>query len=223
MDTPSVNVQMTLSEFKNNVKDQNRIVTEMPYKSFLKIFDHYMMCVLDSDYLETIDMNNCVLKQLIKTFNLSRVNIATDILTKTKFENTKLFNILSWVYSAVKIDIYDTVQTDSNLCYISSERINGSDMVLLFIYSQDKQNTPRFVTVSQRFKRLIYNYFIFTHVENEIQMLGKQWLLQQSWYYSEGVDVCQKLERLKNHNRGYIPKYIYLQYTKVMTELKETV
>ena len=145
------------------------------YNSFKQIYKHYMMCVLTPKYIDYIDKNDNEIKQTVKLFNVARSNVITELITKAKFENMKLFNVLSWVYAAKKIVMIEAHRADTHYCYITSEKIEESYSPVLHIYVPEI-NTPRVVAVTSQYKHLIYCFYVYVHIEDEIQVKGREWL-----------------------------------------------
>ena len=127
------------------------------YDCFKKIFKHYMMCVLSPSYINTIDENENNIKQMVKAFNVARCNFVTEIVQKAKFENMKLFNILSWVYSAKKIIMVKAHKADTHYCYVTSEKIEEAYIPILHIYTAESKS-PRVVAVASQYNFFIYHF-----------------------------------------------------------------
>lgn len=210
-------VEDVLYTFKKNSKEEYK--SKKPsYECFKKIIKHYMLCALSPEYMDYVDKNESDIKQTVKTFNITRCNVVTEIINKAKFENIKMFNILSWVYSAKKIVMIEAHKADTHYCYVTSEKIEEAYIPVLLVYTEESKN-PRVVSVCSQYKFFIFSFYTYIHIEHDMQVKGREWLRSQAWYYKEGVSKQKKIKTLMEHNNEYFSKLFFVRFNSAVQHL----
>ena len=212
------NIKTVLNTFHTFLVSKHRIANTMEYSTFEIIFKHYIMCVLDRTYIDSV--TNTEIQNIIKSFNVVRGNIVSELLTKFKYKNPNMFVTLSWIYKSYKIRVIESEHVDSKFCYLSGEKIPGK-MNCVYIYIPS-QLYPKSICVSKNVIVFLYSFFMFTHIENEIQSMFKEWVTTQQWYYCSGVSFDKKYNRFHDVYQSYYCKQLYIQYINAIKNIEQS-
>ena len=199
---------------------QYRLSNDLTFQSFVDIFRHYCHCAFDSEYVLSVGPSVCK-KSAVKSFNLSRANICTEILTKYKFQNPNMFKTLAALHRAYKITCAKVSATTGAYCYIHSTKLDNEGTYQVNIHREDR-HVPQSLLVSHRTIHFLRTYFYFIHVEKYICKSIQNFLRTQAWYYTKGINYATAIDILLQHDNSALPKKCYVQYLEALHVLKQS-
>ena len=179
------------------------------FESFHTVYSFFLHAHLDPKYVARIDEeidNNSASKETkkliqdVKAFHELRGSLCGQI--KDHLSNNA---ILSELLKSRGLEQYNSVPKQSK-CIISGGMISGSQGILLMM------DGVRPFVVHNRYKVLLYNFWVLAHLPDEIANEANKWFKKQNWQTEKRLgSIAERVEYISNYQDKVFPKKLYLK------------
>ena len=183
------------------------------FESFLTVYRFFLHSHFDKNYVGNIDKEieggspSKETKKLIENVKAFH-DLRGSLCNKIK-EHLNYNAILTHLQKASGLVQYNFVPANST-CYISSDRISGSQGILLMINSSEP------FTVHNRYKVFLYYFWVLVHLPKEIPLETNRWFKKQNHELDRRFRTAEeRVEYIVNYQQKVFSKKHYLKLKNI--------